>query len=55
MATIANDTYNSMAAHAKSEANGNLLFGVYSDKIHSSDVWLTRLWNAFRVLSNGRN
>jgi len=55
MVTIAEYVYQAIGDHPMFQANKNIWFHVYPGSIHSVDSWLKRMWNTFKILSNGRN
>jgi hypothetical protein len=37
------------------EANKNIWYHAYPNEAHTLLSWLKRVWNTFKILSNGRN
>ena len=55
MASISTPVYKFMAAHPMLKANRDVWHHIYPGKLHTYEAWLQRMWNAFKILSMGRN
>jgi hypothetical protein len=55
MASITTSVYKFMSSHPMLKANREVWHQIYPGKSHTFEAWLQRIWNAFKILSMGKN